>query len=175
MEESMNSKLMKVTARFAAVLAFIVIPQFTAYATPPSGISFLPVARATFPSFDVRRKVKEIDWEIRLEADQAIDIATQVVTFQPGGYSGWHSHPGPVYFTVRTGTLTVYEGTDPTCTALTFAAGTGSVEAGTNDHSHMVRNETNDIAEAVVTYMVPVGTPQSGLRADKPNPGNCPF
>jgi len=39
----------------------------------------------------------------------------------------------------------------------------------------MVRNETNSVAEAVVTYMVPVGTPQNQLRTDLPNPGNCPF
>ena len=101
-------------------------------------------------------------------------MATQVVTFQPGGYSGWHSHPGPVFFTVRTGTLTVYEGDDPTCKPTVFFAGTGAVEAGTNTHNHMVRNETGSIAEAVVTYLVPVGA--NPLRTDLPNPGNnCPF
>lgn len=157
------------------VIACVTVVQFPAHATPPSNLSFVPVGRATMPAFDVKRKEKDIDWEIRLEAPQPIDVATQVVTFQPGGYSGWHTHPGPVYFTVRTGTLTVYEGDDPTCTGIVFPAGTGAVEAGTNTHVHMVRNETNSVAEAVVTYMVPVGTPQSALRADRPNPGNCPF
>jgi hypothetical protein len=71
--------------------------------------------------------------------------------------------------------LTVYEGEDPSCTPQVFTAGTGAVEAGTGTHSHMVRNETGSVAEAVVTYMVPVGTPQSQLRSDRPNPGNCPF
>jgi hypothetical protein len=80
-----------------------------------------------------------------------------------------------VFFTVRTGTLTVYEGEDPTCTPLSFPAGTGAVEAGTGTHIHMVRNETGEVAEAVVTYMVPVGTPQNQLRKDLPNPGNCSF
>jgi hypothetical protein len=39
----------------------------------------------------------------------------------------------------------------------------------------MVRNETGSIAEAVVTYIVPVGT--NPLRTDLPDPGNtnCPF
>jgi len=100
---------------------------------------------------------------------------TQLVTFQPGGYSGWHTHPGPVYFTVKTGTLTVYEGDDPTCTAMSFPAGTGAVEAGSSSHLHFVRNETNSVAEAVVTYMVPVGTTQAQLRSDRGNPGNCSF
>ena len=168
-------RLLKVASAAVVMTAALITGGPAAKATPPSNISFVPVARATVPAFDVKRKEKAIDWEIRLEASQPIDVATQIVTFQPGGYSGWHTHPGPVYFTVRTGTLTVYEGDDPTCTGLVFPAGTGAVEAGTSTHLHMVRNETNSVAEAVVTYMVPVGTPQSELRADRPNPGNCGF
>jgi hypothetical protein len=37
----------------------------------------------------------------------------------------------------------------------------------------MVRNETGSVAEAVVTYLVPVGA--NPLRTDLPNPGNCSF
>ena len=170
-----NRRFRKVLAALVAFLASFSLAPFSAKATPPSNISFTLVGRATLPEFDVKRKEKDPDWEMRLEARQPIDVATQIVTFQPGGYSGWHTHPGPVFFTVRTGTLTVYEGDDPRCTALVFPAGTGAVEAGTNTHVHMVRNETNSVAEAVVTYMVPVGTPQSQLRTDRPNPGNCPF
>jgi quercetin dioxygenase-like cupin family protein len=158
-------------AILALVLAGAVV--FKARATPPSGISFNLIGHATMPAFDVKRKEKPIDWELRLEAPQPIDVATQVVTFPPGGFSGWHTHPGPVFFTVQTGTLTVYEGNDPTCQPHIFTAGTGAVEAATNDHIHMVRNETNSMATAVVTYMVPVGT--TALRTDLPNPGNCAF
>jgi hypothetical protein len=165
----------RLLAGLIAVVVVIGVPHFKAIATPPAGISFIPVNRATMPEFDVKRKDRALDWEIELEAPQPIDVATQIVTFQPGGYSGWHTHPGPVFFTVRTGTLTVYEGDDPLCTPLVFPAGTGAVEAGHADHVHMVRNETGSIAEAVVTYMVPVGTPQNQLRSDRPDPGNCSF
>jgi cupin domain len=172
---SRNRRLMKAVGVVVVLVAIMIVGAFSANATTPSNISFVPVGRATLPAFDVKRKDKLIDWEIRLEARQPIDVATQIVTFQPGGYSGWHTHPGPVFFTVRTGTLTVYEGDDPTCTGLAFPAGTGAVEAGMSSHIHMVRNETNSVAEAVVTYMVPVGTPQNQLRSDRPNPGNCSF
>jgi len=46
-------------------------------------------------------------------------------------------------------------------------------EAGTGDHIHMVRNETGSVAEAVVTYMVPVGA--SLLGTHLPNRENCSF
>jgi len=167
-------RLRKVLLSMSVVLGLIVAARYRLQATPPSHISFTPVGRATLPAFDVKRKVHEIDWRIDLDSDQPIDVATQVVTFEPGGYSGWHTHPGPVFFTVRTGTLTVYEGDDPTCKPTVFFAGTGAVEAATNMHSHMVRNETSSVAEAVVTYLVPVGA--NPLRTDLPNPGNnCPF
>jgi hypothetical protein len=155
-----------------AVAAVICAVPLVTRATPPSGISFTPIGRATLPEFSVKRKDKALDWTMRLEAEQPIDVATQIVTFPPGAFSGWHSHPGPVLFTVRTGTLTVYEGNDPTCSPISFPAGTGAVEAGSSTHIHMVRNETNSVAEAVVTYLVPVG---ATLRTDLANPGNCPF
>src|SRR5262245_52458195 len=132
----------RILAGAAATLVLIGTGEIHTRATPPSNISFTPVARATVPEFSVKRKDKTLDWRIGLDADQPVDVATQIVTFQPGGFSGWHTHPGPVFFTVRTGALTVYEGDDPACTPVVFAAGTGAVEAATATHSHMVRNET---------------------------------
>lgn len=152
--------------------AVICVFEFRAGATPRSGVSLTLIGRATLPEFRVKRRDKALDWELELEAPQPIDVATQVVTFQPGGFSGWHTHPGPVFFTVQTGTLTVYEGDDPTCAPHVFTAGTGTVTAATARHIDMVRNETSSVAQAVVTYLVPVG---AALRTDLPDPGNCNF
>src|SRR6185503_2393094 len=127
----------RILGMIVVALVIVCAVVFKAVATPPSGISFTAVGRATLPEFDVKRKDKPLDWELRLEAPQPIDVATQIVTFMPGGHSGWHTHPGPVFFTVRTGTLTVYEGDDPTCTPHVFTAGTGAVEGGTGKHIHM--------------------------------------
>ena len=78
-------KWMKAAGTVVAISAVISAGAFSAKATPPSNISFAPVSRATLPQFDVKRKDKAADFEIRLEAPQAMDVATQVVTFQPGG------------------------------------------------------------------------------------------
>ncbi len=41
-----------------------------------------------------------------------------VIAFQAGGQSGSHSHPGPVFIQVVSGTMTFYESDDPTRTPI---------------------------------------------------------
>ena len=99
-----------------------------------------------------------------------IDVVTVLFTVQPGGHSGWHTHPGPAFFTVRGGTLTMYEGDDPIVHAAALSRRDGSIEAETSGHIHMLRNETTSVAETVVTFLVPVGAP---IRTDLPDPGTA--
>src|SRR4030095_15251099 len=66
-----------------------------AWATPGSGTtSSLVGPPATFDPFKVKRKGIN-DWEVEIEAKSGVAVATQTITFQPGGYSGWHAPPGP--------------------------------------------------------------------------------
>jgi hypothetical protein len=138
-----------------------------------SGTSSQLLGRATFsdPS-DPVFKVKRItgDWHVEIKSVPALDLAVQSITFQPGGQSGWHSHPGPVFIQVVSGTMTFYESDDPTCAPIIRSAGQGYLDVG--DHAHIARNETTLPAQNLVTYFAPPG---AALRIDEPNPGNCPF
>jgi len=141
--------------------------------TQSSGSSSVLLGRATFSDpKDPVIKVKRItgDWQVSVESKPAFDIAVQTITFQPGGNSGWHSHPGPVFIQVTSGTMTFYESDDPRCTPVVRSAGQGYLDVG--DHAHIARNETSSVATNVVTYFAPPGVP---LRVDQPNPGNCTF
>lgn len=132
------------------------------------------LARARFSDpADPVFKVKRIsdDWHVEIKSKPAFDVAVQSIVFQPGSQSTWHSHPGPVFILVKTGEMTFYESTDPTCTPVRRRAGEGFVDVG--DHAHIARNESGAIAENIVTYFVPPGAPS--LRKDEPAPGNCPF
>ena len=134
-----------------------------------SGSQSTLMGRATFPGpFKVKRKTGE--WEVEVEAPNPLDVAVQSITFQPGGHSGWHGHPGPVFIQVVSGTMTFYESDDPSCTPIVRTAGQGYLDTG--DHAHIARNETGSPATNVVTYFAP---PAAALRIDKPNPGHCPF
>ena len=145
------------------------MPSFTA----GSGSSSTLLGRATFgdptgETFKVKRMTG--DWHVEVKAKPALDLAVQSIVFQAGGQSGWHSHPGPVFIQVVSGTMTFYESDDPTCTPIVRTAGQGYLDVG--EHAHIARNETAAPAQNVVTYLAPPG---AALRIDEPSPGNCPF
>ncbi len=154
-------------ATLAAISAGLV------WATAGSGTSSTLLGRGTFDeAFKVEREMDQPnqEWEVEVKAKPNLDVATQIITFQPGGHSGWHSHPGPVFITVVMGTMTFYSSDDPTCSPVVRTAGQGFLDTG--EHAHIARNESAAPATNIVTYFAPVG---AALRIDQPKPNNCPF
>src|ERR671936_848249 len=80
-------------------------------ATPPSGLTNVPLARGTDVS----------DGTIPLQV--GTDVAMAQITVLPGGSSGWHSHPGGAIIVVKQGTLTVYRSLGSQCQTSTYRAG----------------------------------------------------
>jgi quercetin dioxygenase-like cupin family protein len=109
--------------------------------------------------------------ELKLSTRDDVQVVTQTITIAPGGHTGWHSHPGPVFVTIGAGTMTFYDADDPTCTAGTYETGDSFVDRG-GGHVHIARNEGSVDMVLFATYLVPVGAP---IRTDVPNPGTCPF
>ncbi|HXZ58725.1 MAG TPA: hypothetical protein VEG26_00975 [Steroidobacteraceae bacterium] len=98
------------------------------------------------------------------------DVYVVDTVVPPGGNSGWHTHPGPSIVSVKSGTATVYDGDDPSCTAETYPAGTGFVDAG-GGHVHLVRNAGSVQLELIAFQTIPHGATR---RIDAPDPGFCP-
>jgi hypothetical protein len=102
-----------------------------------------------------------------VDATPALDIAVQVIDFPPLSQSSWHTHPGPVFISVISGSITFY---DENCQPAVRTAGQGFLDTGVSPH--MARNEDPSVpARNVVTYFAPEGAP---LRTDQPAP-NCAF
>jgi quercetin dioxygenase-like cupin family protein len=97
------------------------------------------------------------------------DVVQQKITYQPGGSSGWHSHPGLVMVVVTSGSLTRYMSD---CSKETFTVGQTAVELGAN-WIMTIRNEASAPAEMLATLIVPAGTPNADLRIDQPAPATC--
>lgn len=100
-----------------------------------------------------------------------VQVVTQTITIVPGGHTGWHSHPGPVFVTIAAGTMTFYDADDPTCTAGTYQTGDSFVDRG-GGHVHIARNEGSVDMVLYATYLVPVG---AAIRTNVDDPGTCPF
>ncbi|HVE64617.1 MAG TPA: cupin domain-containing protein [Mycobacteriales bacterium] len=110
--------------------------------------------------------------KIKSRGNQPFDVVVQSITIQPGGHSGWHSHPGQAIVVIKSGTFTTYDASDKTCSRHVYDAGEVYVDDG-HGHVHIARNEGSVPLEVQVTYIdVPVG---AAFRTDAPRPGNCPF
>ncbi len=140
-----------------------------ALATPPVSVTTEILGAGTFDELDVSAKTGA--WKARIDTKGESDLNVVRVTFQPVGHTGWHTHPGPSLIMVMSGTVTEYEGDDPSCTPRVHPAGTTFVDPG--NHLHLVKNEsTTDQAVMVAVPLIPAGAPR---RIDAPNPGVCPF
>lgn len=168
-----NRQLVSVIIAGAAVTAL----AGAVLATPGSGTTGVVAARAAFADVvDLKFSIRDGDrGRDNVQVRNAGDTVVQQITFAPGGFSGWHSHPGPAVVLIRSGELTFYDGDDESCSGRTFSAGQALIDPG-QGHVHYAVNQGTTPAEVWVTYFdVPPGTGSMGVRDDAPAPGNCPF
>ena len=143
----------------ALVAALIALPGEPATATPPSGITAELLARGTIADAGQVGVAG-----VKLATRGPIDVATVHVTFQAGGSTGWHTHPGPPLVTVKAGALTLHRAEG--CRTRTFSAGQNFLEYSPRD-VNLTRNETTGVTETVVTFLLPVSAP---VTVDAPAP-----
>jgi len=144
------------TGLAGVVIAVCVAPGA---ATPPTGgFTNVPLARGTNVS----------DGTIPLQA--GTDVAMAQITVEPGGSSGWHSHPGGAIIVVKQGSLTVYSPVGPKCETTTYSAGQVFIERP---------GEVDDVLNTgTIPYVLFVTFPRvpqgDSARTDESDPGTCP-
>jgi quercetin dioxygenase-like cupin family protein len=151
----MNHKhaLIAAAAVTAALTPLVLVLRLgRAGAIPGSGVTSSITARGT------------ADRDIRVRAKQPSDLVFARITLQPDGYTGWHTHPGPLLVVIESGTLTHY---DRRCDAETYTAGEAFKEPAGRRHVHMGINKAGTPVVLDVTYIVPSDGP---LRNEAPAP-----
>jgi len=128
--------------------------------------------RRGFVSKTVRIKVPSIDKAITCTDAVPCDTVFQQGTLQPGGSTGWHSHPGPAFVAFAQGEGTYYHAERSGCMAMTVTAGTGFSQMPTE--THVLRNLGSVPVVVYTLYVLPHGTPNSAIRTDQPQPSACP-
>ena len=141
-------------------------------------------ALATDP-FDVAGVIQArgtVSEKVKVREPKGTDFVTQQITIQPGGHTGWHTHPGAALVTVKSGTLTLTSprerghddddghrrGRRARCETQSFSAGKAFVDPG-HGHVHIGRNLGTTPVELWVTY---TGVPPGGaFRINAADPG----
>jgi hypothetical protein len=151
------------------------------WATPAVGFVGQTVVMGTFSDINVFNHIVPPDfWKTFHKSDVWLswqktvgdsDLYIQNNTWQPGGTTGWHSHPGHSLIIVTSGTVTDYESDDRHCQPHVYTAPATFVDSG-GDHVHIIRNETHDIATGYAVQLIPAGATR---RIDSDAPANCQF
>jgi Cupin domain len=156
----------------AAVVVGAAAYARTSMATPSSGFTATTLAMARFDEIAVNLHTQPANfWQSRQMTKGLSDVYVQSNVWAPGGTSGWHTHPGHSLILVTAGTITAYEGDDPSCTAQVYTQGMGFVDQG-GGHVHVLRNEGEVEARTIAVQLIPAAAVR---RIDVPAPGNCSF
>jgi hypothetical protein len=169
----------------AAIVAAATVYVGTALATPSSGFSATTLAVGRFAEIDAMNQMVSKArtnraahghgndvWLSMQKTKGASDVYVQSNVWQPGGSTGWHTHPGHSLIVVTAGTLTAYHADDPDCTPHVYTVGMGFVDEG-GDHVHLIRNENPlDEARNIAVQLIPAGATR---RIDAAAPVTCGF
>jgi hypothetical protein len=153
------------------------------WATPALGFAATTIMSGTFGEIDVLNKPIVPDsgendrraktWLSLQKAEGRSDLYVQSNIWQPGGSTGWHTHPGNSLIIVTEGTITEYEGPDPECKPHVYTRDMTFVDPhGHDNHVHIIRNEGNVVARTTAIQLTPAG---AARRIDAADPGNCHF
>ena len=127
-----------------------------AWATPPFRFTATNIVGPTLVG-EIDTKAETDNWEIELRTRGLSDVYMTEIKIAPGGHGGWHSHPGPSFICVKSGTATVYDACDD-FERQQFAAGTGFVEDA--ECVHLLANEGDVDLIVVVMQIVEFGAPR---------------
>jgi hypothetical protein len=97
------------------------------------------------------------------------EVYVQHLSLAPNQVSAWHTHPGPVIVTIRSGSLTYQDAAGNACRERPYAAGQGFVDPGFGNVHRVVAGAFG--AEIYSTFLLPPGSENHLIVA--PAPEEC--
>jgi hypothetical protein len=152
----------------AATLGVAVIGTFVTVALgshTPFNFTTTPLATG-----DLTHKVKVNSDGVKFQTKEPTDVRVARIDFAPGGYSGWHHHPGIVIITVLSGAVTF---THSDCSSETYGPGlpNGAVFIESGDDPGQASSTAG--ATSYATFIAPHANPPVFRIDDHDAPG-CP-
>ncbi len=154
----------------AATVGVAVIGTFVTVALAahtPSNFTTTPLGTGTLVN-DIHLNSDRVKFQTK----DPTDVRVARVDIAPGGYSGWHHHPGIVIVTVVAGAVTF---THSDCSSKTYGPGQadGSVFVEGGDDPGQASNRGTIPAASYVTFIAPHANPPV-FRIDDHNAPGCP-
>lgn len=128
---------------------------------------------ATVPTgfFVAHNNVADVPvWAIaRAVQPDGTDVFVQHLSLSANQVSAWHTHPGPVIVTVRSGSLSYQHAAHNTCHDRPYTAGQGFVDPGFGHVHRVIAGPAG--AELYSTFLLPPGSENHLITA--PAPEEC--
>jgi hypothetical protein len=178
-EDDMGRRLISAVV-FSGALVLLTAYVGNVQATPADGFVSTTLSVGRFGDFEVSNislpdrlwgKWRKNVWLSLQRTKGQSDLYVQSNVWQPGGSTGWHTHPGHSLITVTAGTLTAYDGDDPSCAPHVYTQGMGFVDPG-GDHVHVLRNEDSVETRTITVQLIPADATR---RIDAEGSAACPF
>lgn len=150
----------------AAIVGAALVATFAAVALGSPPFNFMATNLVTGTLVDA---VNVSHDGIKLRTSHSTDVRVQKIVIAPGGYSGWHHHPGIVIGTVESGAVTF---TKSDCSSKTYGPGLpdGSVFIESSDEPGQASSV--DGATLYGTFIAPHAVPPVFRFEDDPQ--HCP-
>jgi quercetin dioxygenase-like cupin family protein len=148
-------------SQWLLALAVLVLAA-KAWATPPLGFVVNQILASGFAVEGISQHMQinrnpdgtVTPWQLQLQVQGDTDHYSQHLVLSPGGYSGWHSHPGLLIGTVKSGQIDFY---DADCNKRTIGPGEVYTE---DDEVHAISNTGAVDADLYISYLVKHGAPR---------------
>ena len=110
-----TSKKKWTAATVVGVAVIGTLAAAVALGSPPSGVAITTLVTANFDE-----TVHLNSDRVKFQTKDPTDVRIQKLVFGPGGFSGWHHHPGVVILAVESGAVTF---THSDCSSKTYGPG----------------------------------------------------
>ena len=148
------------TLALGAAVGALLVAAAVALATPPSGQQVSPALVGTL------RDTQRIKTDhVKFRTKTPVEVSTFTITLAPGGYTGWHTHPGVLFATVQSGAVVRQVG----CQSRTYTTGEAFVEHGDQPTGQVQNASILEPAVFAVTHIAPPGA----ARRQDSEPPSC--
>jgi len=150
----------------AATVGVAVIGTFAAVALGSTGSGFHPTNLV--PDATLANTVQLNSDRVKFQTKDPTDVRVQQIVIDPGGYSGWHHHPGIVIVTVLSGAVKF---TQSDCSSTTYGPGLPAGAAFVEGGDDPGQASSADGATVIATFGAPhADPPVFRIEDDPPTP-----